>query len=67
MPEDDFVQIAKINKRQLSTTYGSGDLIEEKIFTNKKTYNAMPKERKRMAMLNMARQQTIFDFIGETI
>ena len=65
MPADDFIQIAKINKRQLSTANGATELVEEKIFTNKKTYHRLSKERKRMAMLNMAEQFTIFDFMEE--
>ena len=65
MPAEDFVQIARINKRQLSTTNGASDLVEEKLFTNQKTYYKLSKERQRMAMLNMAEQSTIFDFIAE--
>ena len=63
MPAEDFIQIARINKRQLSTTNGASDLVEEKLFTNQKTYYKLSKERQRIAMLNMAEQSTIFDFI----
>ena len=63
MPSDDFIQVAKINKRQLSTTNGASDLVEEKIFTNHKTYYKLSKDRQRKAMLNMAEQTTIFDFM----
>ena len=62
MPCDDFIQIARINKRQLSTTNGATDLIEEKLYTNMKTYYQMSKEQQRRSMLNMADQMTIFDF-----
>ena len=63
MPADDFIQVARINKRQLSTTNGASDLVEERIYTNKKTYYRMTKEQQRMAMLNTAEQTSIFDFI----
>jgi hypothetical protein len=65
MPAEDFIQIARINKRQLSTANGASDLVEEKLFTNQKTYYKLSKERQRIAMLNMAEQSTIFDFIAE--
>lgn len=63
MPAEDFIKVARINKRQLSTANGTAELIEERIYTNKKTYYKLSKERKRKAMLNMAEQTTIFDFI----
>lgn len=63
MPAEDFIQVARIEKRQLSTTNGATDLVEEKIFTNQKTYYKMSKEQQRMVMLNQAEQINIFDFI----
>lgn len=63
MPAEDFIQVARTTKRQLSSAKGSTDLVEERLYTNKKTYYKLSKERKRLAMLNMAEQTNIFDFL----
>jgi hypothetical protein len=60
MPSEDFIQIAQIDKRQLSTANGASDLVEEKIYTNHRTYYKMTKEQQRMVMLNQAKQMTMF-------
>ena len=50
-----------ISKDTLDDSFS--DFLKEKIFTNHKTYYKLSKDRQRKAMLNMAEQTTIFDFM----
>ena len=57
---DDFIPIARIDKVQLSAANGNDYKAEERIFTNKRTYDSLPKDRQLIAGLEMAEQLTLF-------
>lgn len=63
MPEDDFVEIANIEKTVLSAMNSNSIKSTEKIFTNKKTYEKFDKDKKKMIEMNLSKQMTLFDFI----
>lgn len=62
MPQK-FIPIAKTEKTILSTNDGNNQKATEYIFTNQRTYDALPDKFKRMVEFNMAVQTNIFDFL----
>ena len=61
---DDFICIAKTEKTVLSAANSNSIKAEEKLFTNKRTYEKLSAEEKEKIKLNFAEQMSIFDLIG---
>lgn len=59
---DGFCEVANIEKTILSSAVGNGSKAVEKIFTNKRTFDALPESKKNMARLSTAKQISLFDF-----
>ena len=57
---DSFIPIARKEKQILSAANGNSQKIEERIFTNKRTYAKFSKEKKEMIEWNFAEQMTLF-------
>lgn len=62
MPED-FVEVAIISKSILSASNGNSGVAEEKIFTNRRTYDQLSSDVKERISLDTAKQTSIFDFL----
>lgn len=58
MPED-FIPVAQVDKRVLSAG-GNNKIANEKLFTNKKTYKKLNKEKLKLISLNFAEQMSLF-------
>lgn len=61
---DDFICVAKIEKTVLSAANSNSIKAEEKLFTNKRTYDKLSTEEQEKIKLNFAEQMSIFDLIG---
>ena len=60
MPED-FIEVAHIDKTVLSAANGNSQKAEEKIYTNRRTYDRLDKGFKERIKFNTAQQMTMFD------
>ena len=60
---DDFIPVAHIEKTILSAAIGNSFKADEKIFTNKKTFEKLTESKKQYAKLNFAEQVSIFDLL----
>ena len=58
---DNFIEIANINKTVLSANNGNDYMAEEKIYTNRLTFNHLSEKYKLIYQSNTAKQLTIFD------
>ena len=56
-----FIEVANIEKTVLSASNGNDIKAEEKIFTNRRTYERLPDDFKRRIRYNTAKQLTLFD------
>lgn len=61
MPED-FIEVAIISKTVLSASNGNSGVADEKLFTNRRTYDKLSREIKERIATDTAKQTTIFDF-----
>lgn len=59
---DDFIEVARIEKTILSAANGNSQKAEEKIYTNRRTYDRLPDDFKERIKFNTAQQMTMFDF-----
>lgn len=60
MPED-FIEVANISKSILSAANGNSNTAEEKIFTNRRTYDKLSADVKERISFDTAKQTTLFD------
>ena len=58
---DDFIEVAHIEKTVLSAANGNSQKTEEKIFTNRRTYENLKDDFKERINYNRAEQLTMFD------
>ena len=59
---DDFIEVARIEKTILSAANGNSQKAEEKIYTNRRTYDRLDEDFKECIKFNRAEQMTMFDF-----
>lgn len=60
---DDFIEVASIEKKVLSAANSNSLTNTEKIFTNQRTYDALPPDRKEVIAINKGKQVNLFDLI----
>ena len=58
---DDFIEVARFEKTILSAANGNSQKAEEKIYTNRRTYDRLDKAFKERIRFNTATQMTMFD------
>lgn len=57
---DDFICVAQIEKVVLSAANGNSKKTTERLFTNKRTYDALPERQKELYRMNLSEQLTMF-------
>ena len=60
---DDFIEVANVEKTILSSAVGNEGKAQEKIFTNKRTYEKLPDDFRTRIDLSTAKQLSVFDFL----
>ena len=57
---DDFICVAQIEKVVLSAANGNSKKTTERLFTNKRTYDALQERQKELYRMNLSEQLTMF-------